>query len=113
MDDISTHFFNFFNSISLPLSKPNLKVLSFLIPSMVNSESVVTADLAKSIKSPLFSSNSDSTQKRIWRFLNNPHVNLPSCFDSIISFVVKNISNVRHDKLIVTLDQGYSSFLRF
>jgi len=108
INEISINFQIFFKSINTNLSKPNKKLLSFLIPAMVDSESVITADLSKAIKSSYFSPNEASNQKRIWRFMNNCHINMNDIYDSIIKHVISNISNVRHQKLIVTLDHMYT-----
>lgn len=107
-DNSSSSFCDFLHNIDLNLSKPLLKVLPNLVLSMINAESVVTADLAKSIKSSSFSSNHDSNIKRIWRFFNNPNLDMNDVFNSIIKYVISNISNVRHDKLFVTLDHMFT-----
>lgn len=107
-DDIASVLFTFFKNINVPLSLPNLKMLSFSIISMVNSESVVTSDLAKSIDSSLFSFNINSIEKRFWRFFNNKNVNIYDVYSSLIKFVISNISNVRHGELIVTLNHMFT-----
>lgn len=107
-DECSSGFRNYLKKIKCKLSKPLLLVLSYIILAMIDSESVVTMDMAKVIKSNNFSSNNDSNQKRIWRFLNNKNLNMNDVFKLIISDVVSNISNVRHDKLIVTLDHMFT-----
>ncbi len=104
----SSKFFLYIRSLKCKISKPLLIVLSHLIFAMIDSESVVTSDMAKVIKSDVFSTNDDSNQKRIWRFLNNPNLCMNDIFNSVIHDVVFNISNVRHDKLIVTLDHMFT-----
>lgn len=107
-DECSSTFRNYLKKIKCNLSKPLLLVLSYLIFAMINSESVVTSDLAGSLDSKVFSSNDDSNQKRIWRFFNNKNLNMTDVFKLVISDVISNISNVRHDKLIVTLDHMFT-----
>lgn len=75
---------------------------------MINSESVVTSDIASSINSNNFSNNTDSIQKRIWRFMNNEKIDIYKIFNSIIRKVILNISNVKHNKLVVTLDHMFT-----
>lgn len=104
----SSKFFNYIRKLNCKISKPLLNVLSVLILAIINAESVVTADLSKVIKSDSFSSNDDSNQKRIFRFFNNPNLNMNNIFDSVIHDVVSNISNVRHNKLIVTIDHMFT-----
>ena len=107
-DNVSSNILDFFNNINLPISKPNKKVLAFIIPAMIKSESIVTADISKSLNSASFSSNDDSNQKRIWRFTNNKNVNIYDVFDSIIKAIINNISNIKHDKLVVTMDHMFT-----
>ncbi len=107
IDQIATNLIIFFTSICLSLSKPNKKMLAFSIISMINSESVVTANLANSINSISFSNNTDSIQKRFWRFFNNNNVNIYDSFNSIVKYVISNISNVKHKELIVTMDHMF------
>lgn len=104
----SSNFFNYIHNLSCKISKPLLNVLSVLVFAIIKAESVVTADLAKNINSLSFSSNDDSNQKRIWRFFNNSNLNMNNVFNSVIHDVVSNISNVRHGKLICTIDHMFT-----
>ncbi len=106
-DKIASDLFNIFSFSSVPLSKPILKVLPYAVISMISSESVVTSNIAKSIDSSFFSHNSDSIQKRFWRFFNNPNFNIYDTYHSIIKYIISNISNVRHNELIVTIDHMF------
>lgn len=106
-DEIASNLIHFLSNLDINLSKPNFKMLAYSIISMISSESVVTADLANSLHSLSFSNNSDSNQKRFWRFFNNKNVNIYDVFDSIVKHVISNISNVRHNELIVTFDHMY------
>ena len=36
-DNVSSNILDFFNNINLPISKPNKKVLAFIIPAMIKS----------------------------------------------------------------------------
>lgn len=104
---IASKLITFFSILSLKLSKPNLKTLAFSIISLIDSESVVTADLANSFNSNQFSSNSDSIQKRFWRFFYNKNINIYDTYNSIINYVISNIKNVRHNELIVSMDHMF------
>ena len=99
-DFISTDLFNFFHSLNLSLDKRNLKTLVSTIISMIQAESVVTSKLATSF-------NSSSNEKTLWRFFNNKHINIYDIFNAVSNRVISNISNVRHDILIVTFDHMY------
>ena len=104
---ISSDLSLFINSCHSNLSKPLLKNIPSLILSMINSQSVITANMASSISS-VWSSNELSNQKKIWRILNNKHLNIYSLYHNVISSIVSNISNVRHNLLTVTLDHMFT-----
>lgn len=106
-DSFATALISFFASLSLNLSKPNIKMLAFSIISLADSNSIVTADLANSFNYSCSSINSQSINKRFWRFFNNKNVNIYHSYNSIISFVISNIKNVRHNELIITIDHMY------
>lgn len=107
-DESASNFRNYLLKVKCKLSKPLLLVFSYLIFAMIKSESVVTSDMSDVLDSKVFSTNDDSNQKRIWRFFNNPNLNVNDNFKLIINDVISNISNVRHDKLIVTLDHMFT-----
>ena len=108
LDEVASNILSFFEKIDIPMSKTNRKMLSFLIPAMANSESVVTMDISRELKSKCFSINNDSNQKRIWRFTNNKNVDISNTFDCIIKDIISRISNVKHGKLVVTLDHMFT-----
>lgn len=108
MDELAINLREYFQNCDFKLSKHHMKVLPYLIMGMINGESVVTSDIVASIKSDNFSNNTESTQKRIWRFLNNPNINIYEIFDSIIRKVISNISSLKHNKLVVTLDHMFT-----
>lgn len=107
-DDVASEMSDFLKDCNTNLSKHHLKTLPHIILGMISSESVVTADIASSMISSYFSNNSESIQKRIWRFMNNDRIDMNSIFNSIIRKVIQNISNVKHDKLVVTLDHMFT-----
>ena len=108
MEDIAIGFEEHFKKLNIKLSKPTLKMLPTLITAMIDSESVVTADMAKVIKLDNFSNNTESFQKRICRFLNNEKIDIYKIYNEIITDVISKISSTRHDELIVTLDHMYT-----
>ena len=106
-DNISTDLSNFFDSLNLHMDKRNLKILVSTIISMIQAESVVTSKLATSFNSASSSSNSSSNEKTLWRFFNNKHIDIYDIFNAVSNRVISNISNVRHDLLIVTFDHMF------
>lgn len=86
-DEIASNLNDFFKKVGTKLSKPLRKNLSYITLSMIKSESVITADIAKAINSSAFTNNTDSIQKRIWRFFNNKHINIYSLYDAYLRTV--------------------------
>lgn len=107
-DEVASDMFNYFKNCIPSISKNHLKFLPYIILGMVDSESVVTSDISSSINSDFFSNNTDTIQKRVWRFLNNVNVDIYYYFNCIIRKVIQDISNVRHNELIVTLDHMFT-----
>lgn len=108
IEDVASRMRDFLEDCNTNLTKNHLKVLPYIILGMISSESVVTADIASSMISDNFSNNLDSIQKRIWRFMNNDKIDMTSEFKSIIKKVIQNVSNVKHNKLVVTLDHMFT-----
>ena len=104
---ISTDLTSFFLSLNLNMDKRNLRTLVSSIISMIQAESVVTSKLATSFDSASSSSNLSSNEKTLWRFFNNKHIDIYNIFNSVSNHVISNISNVRHNELIVTFDHMY------
>ena len=75
-DEVASDMFNYFKNCIPSISKNHLKFLPNIILGMVDSESVVTSDISSSINSDFFSNNTDTIQKRVWRFLNNVNVDI-------------------------------------
>lgn len=108
IDEISTKLINYFDNINLPLSKPNKKLLSHIIFAMIDSQSVVTADISKSFKSASFSNNDSSNQKRLWRFFNNTNINIYDIYNTIINDVISRVSHLKHNQVLVSLDHMFT-----
>lgn len=108
LDEVASDILNFFEEIDIPMSKPNKKILSFLIPAMIKSESIVTADISSALNSEYFSKNDGSNQKRIWRFTNNDHIDINNVFDYVINNIISKVSNIKHNKLVVTMDHMFT-----
>lgn len=100
---------HFFASSGLNLSIPQKKMLPFIILGMIDSESIVTANIAKTFKFSFFSSNNDSNQRRIRRFFSNPNFDIYSFYNTIIKHIISNIKSIKHSKIIITMDHMYTS----
>lgn len=88
-DDVASEMSDFLKDCNTNLSKHHLKTLPHIILGMISSESVVTADIASSMISSYFSNNSESIQKRIWRFMNNDRIDMNSIFILLLEKLFK------------------------
>lgn len=102
--ELSSALVDFFEKCKLDLSLPHKKVIPYIISNIILSESVVTNDIAKSISSNTFSSNHESNQKRIWRFLNNSNFDIYSFFNNSVKYIISNMKAIKHNKFIITMD---------
>lgn len=107
-NDIVKGLIDFFNNIDFNFSKPQLKVLPHLIISTINAENITNLDLAKNYIDDSFLTNQASIEKKIWRFLNNKNFDGVAFFKQAIKEIIKKISGMRHNKLIVILDHMYT-----
>ena len=105
--DIVKGLSDFFLNIDFSFSKPQLKIIPHILSSIINSENITTLDLSKSFIDDSFLSNSDSIQKKLWRFFNNPLFNGIDFFNSSIKYILHNIKNLKHDKLVVVMDHMF------
>lgn len=105
--DIVKGLSDFFLNIDFHLSKPHLKIIPHILSSIINSENVTTLDLSKSFIDDSLLSNSDSIQKKLWRFFNNPLFNGIDFFNSSIKYILNNVKALKHDKLVVVMDHMY------
>lgn len=105
--DIVKGLSDFFLNINFSFSKPQLKIIPHILSSIINSENITTLDLSKSFIDDSLLTNSDSIQKKLWRFFNNPLFNGIDFFNSSIKYILHNIKSLKHDKLIVVMDHMF------
>lgn len=98
-DKISSYFFHFFSSLSA-LSKPHLKLISFLITGMISAESVVSSDIARNLKGSFSLLALESIERRFRRFFKSFYPFAYSFYHAFISFVISKFSVKHSDKNI-------------
>lgn len=86
-DKISTSFSKFFKFI-FSLSKPHLKVLSFILTGMISAESIVSADISRKLKDDFSLVNLESIERRFRRFFLSFSSIAYSFYDSLIKHVI-------------------------
>ena len=68
--DIASNLKKFFQKVS-SLSKPQLKIIPYILLGMIEAETVVTIDIVKKLKGSFSLVNPFSTVRRLERFFNN------------------------------------------
>lgn len=106
-EDIASAFCDFFNSF-YTLSLPHQKILPFILLGMIDSESVVTSDIAKKLKGDFSLVHLESVQRRINRFLNNTRFDIQHFYNSFIAHIISNYK-FKHNRVHISFDHMYSS----
>ena len=99
-DFLSSSLSNFFQSISPHISKPQAKNLAYIILASIDANSIITSSVASHFKGDLSFNKPESNERRIRRFLNNPHFDIYSFYDDLISYVMDKYK-VKHSDNIV------------
>ena len=103
---ITSALSNFFNFVSPNSSKPHIKNSSDIIFGIIKSESVVTSDIVKSLKSLGADSQPSSVTRRFERFFNNTKFYPYSFFESIISYIIKNYK-IKNPNVYISFDHMF------
>lgn len=107
--DITSSLRCFFE-LNIPnLRKTQLNILPEIIFGIISSESVVSSDIAKSLKDEFSLVQLESTKKRIRRFFNNLLFDPYSFYDSLIKFVISSYKKKHHDNRVhIIFDHMFS-----
>ena len=106
--DITTNFSILLQQIDPSIPKTQLNILPSIIFGLINSESVVTSDIAKSLKDSFSLVQFDSVKKRICRFFNNKRFDGYSFYDKSIKFVLSKFVMKHPDKRVhISFDHSY------
>ena len=97
----------FIDNIDFNLTKPQLKLLSNLLSSIILSENITTADISKVYIDDSFLTNNESIQKKIWGFLNNSKFNGIDFYNASIKYIIENTKSLKHNKLVVVMDHMF------
>lgn len=88
------------------ITKPQLKIIPYIILGMIEAESVVTADIVKKLKGNFLKVFPASTTRRLERFFNNPKFDVYEFYDEIIREVIKNYK-INKKEIHITMDHMY------
>lgn len=98
-EKIASSFRNFFIKFS-NLSKPHLKIISYLITGMISAESVVCSDISRKLKDDFSNVYLESTERRFRRFFLSFSTFAYSFFQLFISHIISNFCVKHSDKNI-------------
>jgi len=105
--DIANNLGDFFNSI-YTLTKPQTKILHYIIEGMLESESVVTHDIIKKLKGDFSLVKNEYNQRRLRRFFNSDNFDIYMFYDAIIKYVITNYRKKYADKrLNISIDHTF------
>ena len=106
-EKIASNLRNFFKKV-YNLSKPHLKVISYIITGMISAESVVTSDISRKLKDDFSLVNIESIERRFRRFFNSFSYIAYYVFDSLIVHVISKFC-VKHsdNKIHISFDHMF------
>ena len=88
------------------LSKPQLKLIPFIILGMIESESVVTSDIVKKLKGDFSSVLPSSNIRRLERFFNNSNFDVYNFYNDIISNSISKY-NPKNKDIYICIDHMF------
>ena len=104
-ENLARDLAKFFEKVT-DITKPQLKIIPYIILGMIEAESVVTADIVKKLKGKFSKVFPSSTTRRLERFFNNSKFDVYEFYDERIT---KDISQYKISKkeIHVTMDHMY------
>ena len=107
--DIAREFEKFFQKIMPSMRKTQLKIIPFILHSMIVSESLVPFDITKVLKDDFSLVQIESIIKRIKRLFTNKYFNPYDFYDEIIKYVIANYKKKHNDKRVhIIFDHMFS-----
>ena len=103
--NIARDLINFFEKVTT-LSKPQKKIIPYIILGMIEAESVVTTDIVKKLKGKFSLVNPFSTIRRLERIFNNDKFDVYKLYENIISYVISNY-NPQNKEVHICVDHMY------
>ena len=107
-EEITTSISNMISSFYPNIRKTQLNIIPSFIFGLIDSESVVTSDIAKSLKGQFSFNQFDSNKKRIYRLLNNNLFDGYVFYNYAIKFVLSKFLPKHPDHRIhITFDHMF------
>lgn len=111
---ITSELSNFIKKVYPDISKPHLKIIPSIILGIIKSESVVTTDIIKSIKSEFGDVLFSSAERRLQRFFNNEKFQPYTLWEHFIKDIISRYK-LKNEKVYIAFDHMYcnESFTTF
>ncbi len=107
--DIAREIADFLIKVIPNIRKTQLNIIPYIIIGMINSESTISHDIAKSLKDDFSLIQLDSIIKRIKRLYTNKYFDPYAFYDSIIRYVISNYKKKHPDKRVhIIFDHMFS-----
>lgn len=103
--NLSRDLVKYFEKVT-KITKPQKKVIPYIILGMIEAESIVTTDIVKKMKDDFCLVNPFSTVRRLERFFNNPKFDIYEFYDGIIRDVIKKY-NPKKKEIHICIDHMY------
>ena len=103
---ITSELSNFIKKVYPDISKPHLKLVPNITLGLVKSESVVTTDIIKTIKSLFGDVLFSSAERRLQRFFNNEKFDPYIFWQHVIEDVVSR-HKLKNEKVYIAFDHTY------
>lgn len=103
--NLSRDLVKYFEKVT-KITKPQKKVIPYIILGMIEAESIVTTDIVKKMKDDFCLVNPFSTVRRLERFFNNPKFDIYEFYDGIIRNVIKKY-NPKKKEIHICIDHMY------
>lgn len=87
-ESLASSLAKFFKKIFPSITKPQLKIIPYIILGMIESESVVTTDIIKKLKGKFNQVQTSSTVRRLERFFNSLNFNIYDLFQAVVSYMI-------------------------
>lgn len=109
-ENLARDLAKFFEKVS-DITKPQLKIIPYIILGMIEAESVVTTDIVKKLKGNFLKVFPSSTTRRLERFFNNPKFNVYELYDEIIKEVTMDLDVQVDDEAVKKAALSYNNAL--
>ncbi len=88
------------------ITKPQLKIIPYIMLGMIEAESVVRTDVIKKLKGDFLKVQQSSTERRLERFYNNERFDVYAFYDNIIKDIINNYQ-IDKKEIHVTMDHMF------